>query len=161
MRCVQSACDLVESLAWATKQDATGAWWYGVFCESFPLLLIFGSLLLTNLDLISAGIILVSADLSGVSFDTLEENQREGAWDQCLDTLHRMVDVHPSARDYAIALDGLKQRHSFPASQSKTQQPQLPRPSTVPKANNIREGQIAPKSRHRASHPRVACKIVV
>lgn len=118
MRCVQSACDLVESLAWATKQDATGAWWYGVFCEPFPLL-IFGTLLLTNLDLISAGIILVSADLSGISFDTLEKNQREGAWDQCLDTLHRMVDVHPSARDYAIALDGLKQRHSFSVSQSK------------------------------------------
>ncbi len=31
--CVQAACDLVTSLAEATSQDATGAWWYGVFCK--------------------------------------------------------------------------------------------------------------------------------
>ncbi|KAF9892311.1 hypothetical protein FE257_002088 [Aspergillus nanangensis] len=98
MMCVQSACDLVDSLAKATSQDATGAWWYGVFY------------------LISAGIILISADVSGASFDAIDGRRREAAWGQCLDTLYRMVDVHPSARDYAIALNGLKERHLAPSS---------------------------------------------
>lgn len=69
---------------------------------------------LITLDLISAGLILVSADVSGASFDGFDESDREAAWDKCLHTLYRMVDVHPSARDYAIALSGLKRRHSVP-----------------------------------------------
>lgn len=33
LKCVQAACDLIRSLSDATTEDATGAWWYGVFCE--------------------------------------------------------------------------------------------------------------------------------
>lgn len=73
-------------------------------------------------DLITAGVILVAADSSGVAVpldgDGVDKVMQESAWDQCLRTLHRMVDVHPSARDYALALGGLKQRHrskSYPA----------------------------------------------
>lgn len=33
LRCVQAACDLIHSLSKATTEDATGAWWYGVFCS--------------------------------------------------------------------------------------------------------------------------------
>ncbi|KAL2871214.1 fungal specific transcription factor domain-containing protein [Aspergillus lucknowensis] len=89
--CVQAACGLICSLFRATKEDATGAWWYGVFY------------------LISAGIILLLADSSGLAFDAVDPEDRENAWAKCIETLHRMADVHPSARDYAIALAGLKQ----------------------------------------------------
>ncbi|KAL4874928.1 fungal-specific transcription factor domain-containing protein [Aspergillus karnatakaensis] len=90
--CVQAACALVHSLSRATTEDATGAWWYGVFY------------------LISAGIILLLADSSGVQFEGAERGDRESAWEKCIETLHRMADVHPSGRDYAIALSGLKQQ---------------------------------------------------
>ncbi|KAL3469738.1 fungal-specific transcription factor domain-containing protein [Aspergillus californicus] len=90
--CVQAACDLIESLAAATMQDTSGAWWYGIFY------------------LISAGIILLLADSSEVRFDGIDKVVRDNAWNQCIRTLNRMVDVHPSARDYAIALSGLKEQ---------------------------------------------------
>ncbi|KAL2823559.1 fungal-specific transcription factor domain-containing protein [Aspergillus cavernicola] len=90
--CVQAACDLIESLATATIQYATGAWWYGVFY------------------LISAGIILLLADSSQAPFDGIDREHRNTAWNRCIETLHRMVEVHPSARDYAIALSGLKEQ---------------------------------------------------
>ena len=53
-------------------------------------------------DLITAGAILVAADSSGVfvPFDDDDDDDdddkamQESAWDQCLRTLHRMVDVH-------------------------------------------------------------------
>jgi hypothetical protein len=35
LKCVRAACDLIHSLSEATTEDATGAWWYGVFCEYF------------------------------------------------------------------------------------------------------------------------------
>ncbi|KAL4899441.1 hypothetical protein BDW74DRAFT_189049 [Aspergillus multicolor] len=89
--CVQAACDLIESLSRATMQDASGAWWYGIFY------------------LISAGFILLLAYSADASFDGLDEEHRDRAWELCIQTLHCMVDVHPSARDYAIALSGLKQ----------------------------------------------------
>ncbi|EAU38806.1 predicted protein [Aspergillus terreus NIH2624] len=89
--CVQAACDLIESLSKATVQDATGAWWYGVFY------------------LISAGIVLVSVDAINTEFDGVGSNELDRAWERCLQTLLRMVDVYPSARDYAVALNGLKQ----------------------------------------------------
>ncbi|PLB50078.1 hypothetical protein P170DRAFT_445469 [Aspergillus steynii IBT 23096] len=97
-RCVQSACELVESLRRATMADTTGAWWYRVF------------LLIVNVDLVSAGIVLIIADRSGISFDSTDTGRRETASRECLQILHRMAGVNPSARDYAIVLGGLQQR---------------------------------------------------
>ncbi|KAL2851127.1 fungal-specific transcription factor domain-containing protein [Aspergillus pseudoustus] len=98
--CVQAACDLIQSLAAATMQDATGAWWYGIFY------------------LESAGITLLLAESSGAVFDRSGQAQRHTAWELCIQTLHRMVDVHSSARDYAIALSGLKLSHQSAAHAS-------------------------------------------
>ncbi|PYI10108.1 hypothetical protein BO78DRAFT_232765 [Aspergillus sclerotiicarbonarius CBS 121057] len=106
--CVRAACDLVNSLANATKQDATGAWWYGVYY------------------LITAGIILALADSCTAPFAGVTLDQRETAWNQCLETLQLMIDVHPSARDYAIALSGL--RVSMTSEQAQSQR-QRSRPS--------------------------------
>ncbi|RDW83542.1 uncharacterized protein DSM5745_03868 [Aspergillus mulundensis] len=89
--CVQAACDLIESLSRATMQDASGAWWYGIFY------------------LISAGFILLLAYSSDASFEGPDKDHRDRAWDRCIHTLNCMVDVHPSARDYEIALTGLRQ----------------------------------------------------
>lgn len=77
-------------------------------------------MLTVNLDLIATGIILISAWSSGSSFDNFSNHQLENAWSRGLETLHRMVDVHPSARDYAIALSGLKQTYLPTSLQSKT-----------------------------------------
>lgn len=63
-------------------------------------------------DLITAGIIFIFADMSETS-SALVEN----AWHHCMHTLGHMAKVHPSARDYAIALNGFKQRHSPSVSQ--------------------------------------------
>jgi hypothetical protein len=30
--CVRTACVLIESIQRATTEDATGAWWYSMFC---------------------------------------------------------------------------------------------------------------------------------
>lgn len=65
-----------------------------------------------HLDLISAGIVLVSVDAINTEFDGVGSNELDRAWERCLQTLLRMVDVYPSARDYAVALNGLKQRGS-------------------------------------------------
>lgn len=32
--CVKTACELVESVARATGESATGAWWFSLFCKS-------------------------------------------------------------------------------------------------------------------------------
>ncbi|KAJ5412651.1 uncharacterized protein N7487_007010 [Penicillium crustosum] len=100
LRCVQAACDLIHSLSKATTEDATGAWWYGVFY------------------LISAGIILVLTESSGADFSGITPMQLEDSWNECIETLNRMIGVHPSARDYCIALDEL--RHSAKLSRSET-----------------------------------------
>ncbi|KAL4864279.1 fungal-specific transcription factor domain-containing protein [Aspergillus spectabilis] len=81
---VQAACNLIDSLSQATTQDATGAW--------------------------CAGIILLLADTSGARFDGVDREARDSAWKKCVETLHRMSNVHSSARDYAIALSGLKEQ---------------------------------------------------
>ena len=65
-----------------------------------------------TINLVTAGIILIAAESSGVPFDSVDKDQqRWAAWDKCLQTLHRMGDMHPSARDYVLALSGLMQRH--------------------------------------------------
>lgn len=68
-------------------------------------------LLIIFLDLISAGIVLVLAESSGADFPGISLQQREQTWDECLETLNRMIAVHPSARDYCIALDELRKSH--------------------------------------------------
>ena len=68
-------------------------------------------LLIISLDLISAGIVLVLAESSGADFPGISLQQREQTWDECLETLNRMIAVHPSARDYCIALDDLRKSH--------------------------------------------------
>lgn len=62
------------------------------------------------LDLISAGVILIAVETNGTVIDGVSSRRRDDAWNSCLQTLFLMVDVHPSARDYAIALNGLKQQ---------------------------------------------------
>ncbi|CAG8929589.1 unnamed protein product [Penicillium salamii] len=94
VRCVRAACDLILSLSKATIEDSTGAWWYGVFY------------------LISAGIVLVLVESSGADFPGILQEERDHAWDECLETLNRMVSVHPSARDYHIALHDLRKSHT-------------------------------------------------
>lgn len=74
------------------------------------------SLLIVLIDLISAGIILVFTDIDVASFSAVGLANLEAAWQRCLETLHRMIDVHPSARDYALALRALKQRQISSAS---------------------------------------------
>ncbi|CAG7928945.1 unnamed protein product [Penicillium olsonii] len=101
LKCVRAACDLIFSLSRATTEDSTGAWWYGVFY------------------LISAGVVLVLAESSGADFPGIPEGQRDYSWNECLETLDRMVAVHPSARDYHIALHDLKKSHTTKASRSK------------------------------------------
>ncbi|OQD95699.1 hypothetical protein PENSOL_c019G00914 [Penicillium solitum] len=101
LRCVQAACDLIHSLSKATTEDATGAWWYGVFY------------------LISAGIVLVLTDSSGADFSGITPVQLEDSWNECLETLNRMIGVHPSARDYCIALNELRQSHSAELSRNR------------------------------------------
>ncbi|KAJ5192665.1 hypothetical protein N7449_008807 [Penicillium cf. viridicatum] len=64
-----------------------------------------------DIDLISAGIILILAEMNDIKLDTPDPQRRAAAWNQCSETLQRMVDVHPSARDRKIALNGLMQRH--------------------------------------------------
>lgn len=91
---MRAACDLIHSLSKATIEDATGAWWYGVFY------------------LISAGIVLVLAESSGANFSDITLDQQENSWKECLETLDRMVDVHPSGRDYYIALYDLRKSYT-------------------------------------------------
>jgi hypothetical protein len=49
--------------------------------------------------------------MSEIRFDEPEKSQRAVAWVRCTDTLQRMVEVHSCARDYKIALEGLRERH--------------------------------------------------
>lgn len=122
LRCVQAACDLIHSLSKATTEDSTGAWWYGVFC-SYPYKSLWRWLVvITNcsLDLISAGIVLVLTESSGADFSGITSVQLENSWNECLETLNRMIGVHPSARDYCIALDELRHSHTAKLSRSET-----------------------------------------
>ncbi|KAL4801266.1 fungal-specific transcription factor domain-containing protein [Aspergillus unguis] len=105
--CVQAACDLVESIFTSTTQDATGAWWYRVFY------------------LISSGFILLLANSSNVSFEGLDKGTRERAWDQCIQTLNIMANLDSSARDYAMALSGLKKAQENPPRPPDTQSPEI------------------------------------
>lgn len=111
LKCVRAACDLIHSLSDATTEDATGAWWYGIFCEDIISSSVVKCFIQSTdrcSDLISAGIVLLLAESSGASFEGIPVDQQEGAWNECLDTMNRMVSVHPSARDYCIALHNIR-----------------------------------------------------
>lgn len=71
------------------------------------------------LDLISAGIVLVLAESSGADLSGITLDQQESSWKECLQTLDRMVDVHPSARDYYVALHDLRQSYTTRQAECK------------------------------------------
>lgn len=80
-------------------------------------------------DLISAGVVLVLAESSDAEFPGISREQREHTWDECLETLNRMIAVHPSARDYCIALDDLRKNHRERLCRRKIPQVYSQRPS--------------------------------
>ncbi|KAL2866488.1 uncharacterized protein BJX67DRAFT_372467 [Aspergillus lucknowensis] len=121
VRCVTAACDLIHSLSKATTEDATGAWWYGVFY------------------LISAGIVLVLAESSGADLSGITLDQQESSWKECLQTLGRMVDVHPSARDYYVALHDLRQSYTTRQAEGPDQSQASQAPSDTPETNEVNQ----------------------
>lgn len=36
VECVKNACELISSIQRATCENATGAWWYSIFCMNWP-----------------------------------------------------------------------------------------------------------------------------
>lgn len=80
--------------------------------KPFCFLMAEGGMLTDRLDLISAGIVLVLAESSGANFSDITLDQQENSWKECLETLDRMVDVHPSGRDYYIALYDLRKSYT-------------------------------------------------
>lgn len=81
--------------------------------------------------MITAGIILLLAESSEASLEGITANQQESAWNECLDTLNRMVSVHSSARDYSIALQNI--RLSYESEINKGKIPSCPH-FPIPKA---------------------------
>lgn len=64
-------------------------------------------------DLVSAGIVLALAESQPSLVTKFDMNLVEASWIAATETLLRMAQmVHPSAKDYAIALQAMRQRSS-------------------------------------------------
>ncbi|WYZ36214.1 hypothetical protein EsH8_XI_000097 [Colletotrichum jinshuiense] len=89
--CVKNACELVSSVARATAEVATGAWWFSLFY------------------LVTSGVIIILAECTQLQ-KVFDEEMLARAWEQCSSTLRSFSSSHARAREYLQSLQVLRHR---------------------------------------------------
>ncbi|KAH6869691.1 fungal-specific transcription factor domain-containing protein [Thelonectria olida] len=90
--CVEAACQLVASVERATREDATGAWWFNLFY------------------MVTCGVVLVLGESTDAGKCLFNQHEIGLAWKGCTETLMYMSKGHTRARDYLRLLQSLRQR---------------------------------------------------
>ncbi|KAH6987135.1 fungal-specific transcription factor domain-containing protein [Ilyonectria destructans] len=133
--CVDATCDLVRLLERAKSEDATAAWWFGLFY------------------LITSGTILILAECIQSNKPHFDQAQLDAAWESCLRTLKHMGDSHSRAQGYIQSLKLLRERALSTYSTTREQSGQ---PTSASQHRQTTDASTIPQSVHPQSRNRVS-----